>query len=78
LEALNLALEPVAQIHWWGSLKQLYEGEDPFATDLREAWRQGAGRGPQDFSALSEAEQAGFCQFVRDVFNADDPFTDPD
>lgn len=78
LEALNLALAPVAQIHWWGSLKQLYEGEDPFAKDLREAWRQGVGRGPQDFSALSPAEASGFCGFLRDVFNASDAFTQSD
>jgi|GEM_PF-2351098 hypothetical protein len=78
LEGLNLALEPVAQIHWWGSLKQLYEGEDPFAKDLREAWRQGAGRGPQDFSGLNDADAGAFCQFLRDVFTADDPFTESD
>jgi hypothetical protein len=78
LDALNQALEPVAQIHWWGSLKQLYEGEDPFAKDLREAWRQSAGRGPQDFSALSESDAADFCRFLREVFTAEDAFPNPD
>ena len=68
LDSLNQALEPVAQIHWWGSLRQLFEGEDPFAKDLREAWRQDVGRGPQDFSALSPAEQAQFCAFLKTVF----------
>jgi hypothetical protein len=68
LDGLNQALEPVAQIHWWGSLRQLFEGEDPFAKDLREAWRQDVGRGPQDFSALSQAEQAQFCAFLKTVF----------
>jgi hypothetical protein len=68
LDAVNQALEPVAQIHWWGSLRQLFEGEDPFAKDLREAWRQDVGRGPQDFSALSPEEQAQFCAFLKTVF----------
>ncbi|HTB33598.1 MAG TPA: hypothetical protein VNZ54_02825 [bacterium] len=68
LDSLNQVLDPVAQIHWWGSLRQLFEGEDPFAKDLREAWRQDVGRGPQDFSALSPAEQAQFCAFLRTVF----------
>ena len=68
LDALNQVLEPVAQIHWWGSLRQLFEGEDPFAKDLREAWRQDVGRGPQDFSALSPEEQAQFCAFLKTVF----------
>jgi hypothetical protein len=68
LDGMNQALEPVAQIHWWGSLRQLFEGEDPFAKDLREAWRQDVGRGPQDFSALSQAEQAQFCAFLKTVF----------
>jgi len=69
LEQANLRLEPAAQIHWWGNLRQLYEGEDPFARDLREAWRQGVGRGPQDFSALAPADQAAFAAFLRAVFN---------
>jgi hypothetical protein len=69
LERLNLLLEPVAQIHWWGSLQQLFEGGDPFAKDLREAWRDSAGRGPQDYSELSPAEQASFSAFLRTVFN---------
>jgi len=73
LDALNQALEPVAQIHWWGSLRQLFEGEDPFAKDLREAWRQDVGRGPQDFSALSPQEQAQFCAFLKTVFAAVGP-----
>ena len=68
LDALNQALDPVAQVHWWGSLRQLFEGEDPFAKDLREAWRQDVGRGPQDFSALSAQEQAQFCDFLKTVF----------
>lgn len=69
LEQVNQRLAPLGQLHWWGSLAQLYEGEDPFAKDLREAWRDGAGRGPQDFSALSEAERRSFCGFLATVFN---------
>ncbi|HTB33702.1 MAG TPA: hypothetical protein VK842_02455 [bacterium] len=73
LDSVNQTLEPVAQIHWWGSLRQLFEGEDPFAKDLREAWRQDVGRGPQDFSALSPAEQAQFCAFLKTVFAVTGP-----
>jgi hypothetical protein len=69
LDALNQALEPVGQVHWWGSLQQLYEGEDPFAKDLREAWRDSAGRGPQDFSALSQADARAFCDFLKLAFS---------
>ena len=68
LDVLNLILEPVGQLHWWGSLQQLYEGEDPFAKDLREAWRDTAGRGPQDFSALSSADARAFCDFLKLAF----------
>jgi hypothetical protein len=71
LDRLNLLLDPLCQIHWWGSLQQLYEGEDPFAKDLREAWRDGVGRGPQDFSALPAADVRAFADFLRDVFNAE-------
>jgi hypothetical protein len=69
LDAFNLALEPAGQIHWWGSLQQLYEGQDPFAKDLREAWRDAAGRGPQDFSALSQADARAFCDFLQSAFS---------
>jgi hypothetical protein len=69
LDQANLRIEPVAQLHWWGSLKQLYEGEDPFAKDLREAWRQSVGRGPQDFSALAPADARAFADFLKDVFS---------
>jgi len=68
LEQANLQLDPVAQLHWWGSLKQLYEGEDPFAKDLREAWRQSVGRGPQDYSVLALGDARSFADFLRDVF----------
>lgn len=68
LERVNLELDPLCQIHWWGTLRQLYEGEDPFAKDLREAWRQSSGRGPQDFSALAQSEARSFCDFLRSVF----------
>lgn len=70
LDALNLLLEPLLQLHWWGSLQQLYEGEDPFAKDLREAWRDSVGRGPQDFSALPEADARAFCDFIQKAFSA--------
>lgn len=70
LEAVNLLLEPVGQMHWWGSLQQLYEGEDPFAKDLREAWRDQVGRGPQDFSALPAADARAFCDFLQHAFSA--------
>ena len=69
LEQVNIQIEPVAQLHWWGSLKQLYEGEDPFAKDLREAFRQSAGRAPQDFSALAPADARAFADFLKDVFS---------
>jgi hypothetical protein len=68
LEDLNLILEPVGQIHWWGTLAQLHDGEDPFAKDLREAFRESAGAGTQDFSKLSEAERHAFAAFVRSVW----------
>ncbi len=67
---MNLVLEPVGQLHWWGSLAQLYEGEDPFAKDLREAWRDSVGRGPQDFSALAPADARAFCDFLKLAFSA--------
>jgi hypothetical protein len=69
LDGLNQVLEPVAQLHWWGSLQQLYEGQDPFAKDLREAWRDSAGRGPQDFSALRPEELRAFCDFLKLAFS---------
>jgi hypothetical protein len=68
LDTVNQLLEPVGQVHWWGSLRQLYEGEDPFAKDLREAWRDRAGRGPQDFSALSPDDARSFCDFLKQAF----------
>ena len=68
LEQVNHLLEPELQIHWWGNLRQLFEGEDPFARDLREAWRQGVGRGPQDFSALAPEQRKEFVGFLRTVF----------
>jgi hypothetical protein len=68
LEQVNFVLEPVVQIHWWGHVRQLYEGEDPFAKDLREAWRQSVGRGPQDFSALDPQEQSSYVDFLRSAF----------
>lgn len=70
LDSVNTLLEPVAQLHWWGSLQQLYEGEDPFAKDLREAWRDAVGRGPQDFSALPPADARAFCDFLKDTLGA--------
>lgn len=70
LEAVNRLLEPLGQMHWWGSLQQLYEGEDPFAKDLREAWRDQVGRGSQDFSALPAADARAFCDFLRNAFSA--------
>lgn len=70
LDSVNLILEPVAQLHWWGSLQQLYEGEDPFAKDLREAWRDAVGRGPQDFSALPPADARAFCDFLKATLGA--------
>ncbi len=68
LDELNLILEPVGQIHWWGTLAQLHDGEDPFAKDLREAFREQAGAGTQDFSKLSAAERAAFAAFVQGVW----------
>lgn len=68
LEDLNLVLEPVGQIHWWGTLAQLHDGEDPFAKDLREAFRESVGAGTQDFSKLSEGERQAFAKFVRSVW----------
>ena len=64
LESLNLIIEPVAQAHWWGTLGQLYDGEDPFAKDLREAFRDEAGLGTQDFGRLSPSQQAAFAAFI--------------
>lgn len=68
LDDLNLVLEPVGQVHWWGTLAQLHDGEDPFAKDLREAFRDSAGAGTQDFSKLDDAERAAFTAFVRGVW----------
>jgi hypothetical protein len=68
LEQANLLLEPLGRLHWWGSLTQLYEGEDPFAKDLREAFREQAGDGTQNFSALAAADQARFAKFLQEVF----------
>lgn len=68
LDDLNLIIEPVAQVHWWGTLAQLYDGEDPFAKDLREAFRDQAGKGAQDFSGLSPAERNAFAAFVQSVW----------
>lgn len=72
LDQVNLLIEDAAQIHWWGNLRQLYEGEDPFAKDLREAWRQTAGRGVQDFSAVSAEELGEFTRFLRTAFDEGD------
>ena len=71
LDDLNLVLEPVGQVHWWGTLAQLHDGEDPFAKDLREAFRESAGAGTQDFSKLNDAERGAFAAFVRSVWEAD-------
>jgi hypothetical protein len=68
LDAANQLLEPAGQIHWWGRLRQLFEGQDPFARDLREAWRQDAGVGIQDFSALRPEQQREFAGFLRTLF----------
>jgi hypothetical protein len=68
IESLNLIIEPVAQIHWWGTLAQLFDGEDPFAKDLREAFREQAGLGKQDFAQLKPAEQAAFARFVAELW----------
>jgi hypothetical protein len=68
LEALNPLIEGAGQVHWWGHLRQLYEGQDPFAKDLRETWRSSAGAGVQDFSALKPPEQREFCDFLNSVF----------
>ncbi len=68
LEGLNLLLEPVGQVHWWGTLAQLHDGEDPFAKDLREAFRESAGAGTQDFSKLSDAQRGAFAAYVRTIW----------
>lgn len=68
IESLNLIIEPVGQLHWWGTLAQLHDGEDPFAKDLREAFREQAGKGTQDFGHLSPAEQAAFAAFVAEIW----------
>jgi hypothetical protein len=68
IESLNLILEPVAQVHWWGTLAQLFDGEDPFAKDLREAFREEAGLGTQDFGRLNPAQQADFARFVAELW----------
>lgn len=68
LDELNLILEPVCQVHWWGSLDQLCTDEDVFAKDLREAYREQAGGGPQNFGGLAAAEQADFAAFLRSMF----------
>jgi hypothetical protein len=69
LDSINLLLEPLGQLHWWGNLRQLYEGEDPFARDLRELWRAEVGRGPRDYSALAPEDARAFADFLRRVFN---------
>lgn len=68
LDGLNLIIEPVGQVHWWGTLAQLFDGEDPFAKDLREAFREQAGAGTQDFSKLSPAQREAFAAFVQSVW----------
>jgi hypothetical protein len=68
IESLNLIIEPVAQVHWWGTLAQLFDGEDPFAKDLREAFREQAGLGKQDFGHLSPAQQGDFARFVAELW----------
>ena len=68
LENLNLIIEPVGQLHWWGTLAQLFDGEDPFAKDLREAFREEVGLGKQDFAELKPSDQAGFARFVSELW----------
>jgi hypothetical protein len=72
IESLNLIIEPVAQVHWWGTLAQLFDGEDPFAKDLREAFRDRAGLGTQDFAQLRPSDQAAFARFIAELWQ-DEP-----